>query len=49
MAFRDLDDPTVRATAGFSTFLNEYPDPRDLFRDPTRAQRLLQFFRASMR
>jgi hypothetical protein len=49
MAFRDLNDPTVRAIAGFSTFLNEYPDPRDLFRDPTRVQRLLEFFRASMR
>lgn len=49
MAFRDLNDPEVRATPGFSTFLNEHPDQQDLFRDPTRAQRLLQLFKQNMR
>jgi len=49
MAFRDLNDPTVREMPGFSTFLNQSPDQSALFRDPTRAQRLLHFFKRSMR
>jgi Sensors of blue-light using FAD len=49
MAFRDMNDPQVRATPGFNSFLNENPDDKALFRDPTRAQRLLQFFKQSMR
>ena len=49
MAFRDLNDPSVRATPGFSTFLNQYPDQAASFREPTPAQRLLQFFKQSMR
>ena len=49
MAFRDMNDPEVRATPGFNSFLNENPDDKALFRDPTRAQRLLQFFKQSMR
>lgn len=49
MAYRDLNDAAVRATPGFSTFLNQNPDETALFRDPTPAQRLLQFFRQNMR
>lgn len=49
MAFRDLADPDVRALPGFSTFMNQYTQPQDAFRDPTRAQRLLQFFKENMR
>lgn len=49
MAFRDLNDAAVKATPGFSTFLNQNPDQAALFRDPTPAQRLLEFFKQSMR
>ena len=49
MAFRDLNDPQLRALPGFSSFLNDDTRIDSSFRDPTHAQRLLQFFKQSMR
>ena len=49
MAFRNLTDPEVLALPGFSTFLNVEGGDHAFFRDPTQAQRLLGFFKQSMR
>ena len=48
MGFRNLNDPGLRDTPGYSEFLNE-PFTSDSFRaDPSRAMHLLGIFRRNM-
>jgi hypothetical protein len=49
MAFRDLDDPAVKALPGFNALMNDSAENPALFRDPTRVQKLLNYFKQSMR
>jgi hypothetical protein len=49
MAFRNLNDASVQSLPGFSAFLNIDPGERNLFANPTRAQKLLNYFKQSMR
>jgi acylphosphatase len=48
MGFRNLNDATLRATPGYSTFLNEPLNSAAFQADPTRARRLLRIFREKM-
>jgi hypothetical protein len=49
MAFRDLNDPQLATMPGYSDFLNvELTDGR-YASEPSRTQRLLHYFRDSMR
>jgi hypothetical protein len=49
MAFRNLNDASVRSLPGFSDFLNTDPGERNFFSNPTRATKLLNYFKQSMR
>ena len=48
MAFADLDDPAVRATPGYSEFLNTPLTGAEFSADPTRCQKLLTTFKRAM-
>jgi hypothetical protein len=48
MAFRDLNAADVRATPGYSEFLNTPLTAAEFSSDPTRCQRLLRTFKQSM-
>ena len=48
MAFRNLEDPSVRDLPGYSEFMNEPLDSEELRSDPGRAERLLGIFRHNM-
>ena len=45
MAFKHLDDEAVRATPGFSPFLETKLVPGEFAANPSRAQQLLRIFR----
>ena len=45
MGFRDLDDPTVQATAGFTAFLNTALRDERFSKDPSEALTLLTMFK----
>lgn len=49
MACRDLDDAMVQALPGFSQFLEPSISTRAFFENPTRAQKLLVYFKESAR
>ncbi|MBA4108802.1 MAG: hypothetical protein C0487_04320 [Leptothrix sp. (in: Bacteria)] len=49
MACRDLDDADVKALPGFSQFLEPSICTRTYFENPTRAQKLLVYFKEAMR
>lgn len=49
MACRDLDDPQVHALPGFSQFLEPGIGSRAYFENPTRAQKLLVYFKEAIR
>jgi hypothetical protein len=49
MAFRDMNDPAVKTLPGFNTFLSSPQTGRNPFTDATRAQKLLMYFKQSMR
>lgn len=49
MGFRDLNSPEVRATPGFSTFLNTPLTGEEFSADPSRCQRLLLAFKECVR
>lgn len=49
MAFRDLDSDEVRSMPGFSEFMNQSLDPKQIDPNPRRIIRLLEVFRASIR
>jgi hypothetical protein len=49
MGFRDLNDPSLAATPGFSQFMNLPPHERSLPETAGRVQALLKSFRASFR
>jgi hypothetical protein len=48
MGFRNLKDVNLQQTPGYSTFLNEPLNSAGFQADPTRAQKLLKMFRATM-
>ena len=48
MGFRDLRGSDLRATAGYSEFLNTPLTGQEFSSDPTRCQRLLTTFKKSM-
>ena len=48
MAFRDLDDPAVRATAGYSEFLNAALSGQEFAGQPSRCQKLLLTFKTRL-
>lgn len=48
MGFRDLDDPTVRLTPGYSEFLNVALTGEEFAGQPSRARRLLVAFKLGM-
>ncbi len=45
MGFRDLSDPAVQATPGFSSFMNTPLDAKALADDPNGCMELLAFFK----
>ncbi len=49
MGFRDLDDPALKKLPGFNELMNDTVENPSLFRDPTRVQKLLNYFKQSMR
>jgi hypothetical protein len=49
MGFRDLDDPALKQLPGFNALMNDSADNPAFFRDPTRVQKLLNYFKQSMR
>lgn len=49
MACRDLGSENVRSLPGFSRFLEPKIGTRAFFEDPTRAQKLLVYFKESLR
>jgi hypothetical protein len=48
MGFRNLNDPAIRDTPGYSEFLNESFTPETFRADPSRAMHLLGIFRRNM-
>ena len=48
MGFRDLDSPEIRATPGYSEFLNTPLTGQEFSGDPSRAQKLLLTFKRTM-
>jgi len=48
MGFKNLDDPGLRETPGYSPFLNEPLNAISFQADPTRTQKLLKMFREKM-
>jgi len=49
MGFRNLDDAEIRDLSGYSEFMNEPLDSRQFQSDPSRAIKLLEVFRRSVR
>lgn len=49
MACRDLNEPQVLALPGFSQFLEPNISTRAFFENPTRAQKLLIYFKEAIR
>jgi hypothetical protein len=49
MGFRDLSDPAIRDLPGYSEFMNEPLDSDRFQSEPSRAVRLLEVFRRSIR
>lgn len=48
MAFRDLDEPVVAATAGYSHYLNTSLSSPEFSTDPTLCQQLLSVFKETV-